>query len=50
MNIGKGQDAFITTIKQLRIKLEDMETTMTDDPFMIHVLSNLTCDYDFKRW
>jgi 3'-phosphoadenosine 5'-phosphosulfate sulfotransferase (PAPS reductase)/FAD synthetase len=28
------------------MKLEDMGSTMTDDQFMIHVMSNLTSDYE----
>ena len=30
------------------MKLEDMRSAMTDDQFMIHVLNNLTSDYELQ--
>jgi hypothetical protein len=30
------------------MKLEDMGSAMTDDQFMIHVLNNLTSDYELQ--
>jgi hypothetical protein len=30
------------------MKLEDMGSSMTDDQFMIHVLNNLTSDYELQ--
>jgi hypothetical protein len=38
--------AWIKTLEEFRMKLEDMWSAMTDDQFMIHVLNNLTSDYE----
>ena len=43
---NEDPDAWITTLEELRMKLEDMGSIMTDDQFMIHVLNNLTTDYE----
>jgi hypothetical protein len=40
--------AWITTLEEFRMKLEDMGSEMTDDQFMIHVLSDLTSDYELQ--
>jgi hypothetical protein len=33
---------------KIRMKLEDMGSVMTADQFMIHMLNNLTSDYEFQ--
>ena len=43
---NEDPDAWITTLEEFRMKLEDMGSAMADDQFMIHVLNNLTSDYE----
>jgi gag-polypeptide of LTR copia-type/Zinc knuckle len=45
---NEDPDAWITTLEELRMKLEDMGSIMTDDQFLIHVLNNLTTDYELQ--
>ena len=45
---NEDPDAWITTLEEFRMKLEDMGSAMTDDQFMIHVLNNLTSDYELQ--
>ena len=45
---NEDPDAWITTLEELRMKLEDMGSAMTDDQFMIHILNNLTSDYELQ--
>jgi hypothetical protein len=35
-------------LEDLCIRLEDMGSTISDNQFMIHVLNNLTTDYDLQ--
>jgi hypothetical protein len=35
-------------LEELRMKLEDMGSARTHDQFMIHVLNNLTSDYELE--
>ena len=39
-------DAFITHLESLRTRMEEMGSAITDDQFMMHVLGNLTSDYE----
>ena len=43
-------DAWITTLEEFGMTLEDMGSAMTDDQFMIHVLNNLTSDYELQMF
>jgi hypothetical protein len=45
---NEDTDAWITTLEEFRMKLEDMGSVMTDDQFMIHVLKNPTSDYKLQ--
>jgi gag-polypeptide of LTR copia-type len=45
---NEDPDAWISTLEELRTKLEDMGSIMTDDQFLIHVLNNLTTDYELQ--
>jgi hypothetical protein len=45
---NKDPDAWITTLKEFRMNIEDMGSAMTDDQFMIHVLHNLINDYELQ--
>jgi hypothetical protein len=38
-------DVFITYLEDIRSRMEDMKSQMTDDQFILHVVNNLTDDY-----
>jgi gag-polypeptide of LTR copia-type len=46
---GENPEVWITEMEDLRIRLEDMGSAISDNQFMIHVLNNLTTDYDLQR-
>jgi hypothetical protein len=48
--VKKGQDpeVWITELEDLRVKLENMGSCITENQFMIHILNNLTSDYDLQ--
>jgi hypothetical protein len=37
---------FITYLKHIRTRMEEMESKMSDDQFMLHILKNLSRDYE----
>jgi gag-polypeptide of LTR copia-type/Zinc knuckle len=39
-------ELWITELEDLCVRLEDMDSSVSDNQFMIHVLSNLTSEYD----
>jgi polysaccharide deacetylase 2 family uncharacterized protein YibQ len=41
-------DIFITYLEDVRGCMEDMGSQMTDDQFMMHILNNLTKDYEMQ--
>ena len=41
-------DIFITYLEDVRGRMEDMGSQMTDDQFMMHILNNLTKDYEMQ--
>ena len=41
-------DAWITQLEEMRMQLEEMSSTMSDDQFLIHILNNLTGDYELQ--
>jgi hypothetical protein len=41
-------DAWITWLEEMRMQLEEMGSVMSDDQFLIHVLNNLTVDYELQ--
>jgi gag-polypeptide of LTR copia-type len=45
---GENPEVWITELEDLRIRLEDMGSIISDNQFMIHVLNNLTSDYDLQ--
>jgi gag-polypeptide of LTR copia-type/Zinc knuckle len=45
---GANPEVWITELEDLRIRLEDMDSIISDNQFMIHVLNNLTTDYDLQ--
>ena len=48
--LKKGQDpeVWITELEDLRVRLEDMGSSISDNQFMIHMLNNLTSDYELQ--
>jgi hypothetical protein len=50
LSLKKGQDpeVWITELEHLRVMLENMGSCITENPFMIHTLNNLTSDYDLQ--
>jgi hypothetical protein len=46
----KGQDPeiWITELEDLGFKLENMGSCITENQFIIHILNNLTSDYDLQ--
>jgi hypothetical protein len=48
LSLKKGQDpeVWITALEDLCIKLENMSSCITENQFMIHILNNITSDYD----
>jgi hypothetical protein len=50
LSLKKGQDpeVWIIELEDLRVKLENMGSCITDNQFMIQILNNLTSDYDLQ--
>jgi hypothetical protein len=50
LSLKKGQDpeVWITELEYLCVKLENMGSCSTENQFMIHILHNLTSDYDLQ--
>jgi hypothetical protein len=48
--LKKGQDpeVWITELEDLCVRLEDMDSSILDNQFMIHVLNNPTSDYELQ--
>jgi hypothetical protein len=49
LSLKKGQDPeiWITELEDLRVKLEDKGSCITENQFMIHKMNNFTSDYHF---
>jgi gag-polypeptide of LTR copia-type len=45
---GENPEVWITELEDLRVRLEDMGSTISDNQFMIHILNNLTTHYDLQ--
>jgi hypothetical protein len=45
---NEDPDAWITTLEEFRMKLEDMISAMTDDQLTIHMLYSLTSYYKLQ--
>jgi gag-polypeptide of LTR copia-type len=48
LSLKKGQDpeTWITELENLRVRLETMESSISENQFMFHILNNLTSDYE----
>jgi len=47
-NSEHDPEAWITHLEGLRMKLKDVGSTMTDEDLMVHILNNLTDDYEVQ--
>jgi hypothetical protein len=49
--LKKGQDPeiWLTELEDYRMKLEELESSITDNQFIIHILNNMTSDYDLQQ-
>jgi predicted Ser/Thr protein kinase len=43
---GERPDEWITELKKYRMEMDEMKSPMMDDPFLVHIVNNLTADYD----
>jgi hypothetical protein len=48
LNKNQDSDIWITELEDLRMKLEELGSSITDNQFMIHILNNMTSDYDLQ--
>ena len=48
LNKDEDPEVWITNLEDLRLKLEVMGSSMTDNQFMIQVLNSLTSDYELQ--
>jgi gag-polypeptide of LTR copia-type len=50
LSLKKGQDpeTWITDLEDLRVRLEAMGSSISENQFMIHILNNLTLDYELQ--
>jgi hypothetical protein len=48
--LKKGQDPeiWLTEFEDYQMKLEELGSSITDNQFMIHILNNMTLDYDLQ--
>jgi gag-polypeptide of LTR copia-type len=48
--LKKGQDPeiWLTELEDYQMKLEEIGSSITDNQFMIHILNNMTSDYDLQ--
>jgi gag-polypeptide of LTR copia-type len=50
LSLKKGQDPeiWIMEFENLRVRLETMQSSISENQFMIHILNNLTSDYELQ--
>ena len=50
LSLKKGQDpeTWITELEDLCVRLEAMQSSISENQFMIHILNNLTSDYELQ--
>ena len=50
LSLRKGQDPeiWITDLEDLRVRLEAMGSSISENQFVIHILNNLTSDFDLQ--
>ena len=47
-NKNQDPDLYISYLEDLRIRLAEMKSMMTDDQFIMHILNNLDREYEFQ--
>jgi hypothetical protein len=49
-SLKKGQDpeVWITDLEDILVRLDDLGSSILENQFMIHILNNLTADYDLQ--
>jgi hypothetical protein len=45
---GKDPDVWITNLEELRDRIQEMGSSMTDDQFLVHILNNLSKEYKLQ--
>ena len=45
---GEDPDEWITGLEDLRVKIKDAGSDMTDEDFIIHIINNVTEEYDVE--
>jgi gag-polypeptide of LTR copia-type len=45
---GSDPDSFITYLEDIRLKMEEMDSVITDTQFLLHRMNNLTNEYDVQ--
>lgn len=46
MKKNQDPDLYISYLEDLRFKMSEMNSKITDEQFLLHVLNNLTKDYE----
>jgi hypothetical protein len=49
LKIGEDPEVWVTKLKDLCVRLDNMSSSILDNQFMIRVLNNLTPDYDLHH-
>jgi gag-polypeptide of LTR copia-type len=45
---GQNPEIWLTELEDYRMKLEELGSSITDNQFMIHILNNMTLDYELQ--
>jgi hypothetical protein len=45
---GQDPDIWITELEDYRMRLEELESSISDNQFILHILNNMTNDYDLQ--
>jgi gag-polypeptide of LTR copia-type/Zinc knuckle len=45
---GSDPDSFLTYLEEVRLKMEEMGPTISDTQFLLHVMNNLTHEYEMQ--
>ena len=48
MKKGQDPEIWLTDLEDYRMKFEELGSGITDNQFMIHILNNMTSDYDLQ--
>jgi hypothetical protein len=45
---GKDPDIWITELEDCQMRLEELGSSISDNQFILHILNNMTVDYDLQ--